>query len=91
MVVREAGPRGQFDYLIALFSSNEKSCEMKYIRKKGKNMKLYILNISQNKFICLESILLIAVRGFISIFLCMWHDLSQMGTSELLGLARYLL
>jgi hypothetical protein len=39
-------------------------------------------------FICLESILLIAVRGFISIFVCMWHDLSQMRTSELQGLAR---
>jgi hypothetical protein len=38
-------------------------------------------------FICLESILLMAELGFISIFLCMWQDLSQMGTSELLGLA----
>jgi hypothetical protein len=42
-------------------------------------------------FICLESMLLIAVRGFISIFLCMWQELSQLGTSELLRLGRYLL
>jgi hypothetical protein len=55
------------------------------------NTTLHILNISQNMFICLESIILIAIRGFISIFLCMWHDLSQMGTSEVLGLATYLL
>jgi hypothetical protein len=39
-------------------------------KKQMKNTTLYILNISQNMFICFESILLIAVRGFISIFLC---------------------
>jgi hypothetical protein len=58
-------------------------------KEQRKNKTLYMLNISQNMFICLESMLLIAVRGFISIFLCMWHDLSKMGTSELLRLARY--
>jgi hypothetical protein len=31
---------------------------------------MYILNISQNMFTCPESILLIAVRGFISFFVC---------------------
>jgi hypothetical protein len=31
MVVREAGPWGPCDYLIVLFSSNEKACEMKHI------------------------------------------------------------
>jgi hypothetical protein len=34
--VREARPRGPLDYLIVLFSSIEKSCDMKYIRNKGK-------------------------------------------------------
>jgi hypothetical protein len=77
--------------LFVLFSYNEKACEMKYKEhRKNTTLYSYILNISQNMFICLESILLIAVRGFISIFLCMWHDLSQMGTSELLGPATWL-
>jgi hypothetical protein len=34
--VREAGPRGPLDYLIVLFSSNEKACEIKYEGKKEK-------------------------------------------------------
>jgi hypothetical protein len=41
-------------------------------------------------FICIKSILLIAVRGFIFIFLCMGHDLSQMGATELLGASEML-
>jgi hypothetical protein len=36
-------------------------------KEQRKNMTLYILNISQYMFICLESILIIAVRGFISL------------------------
>jgi hypothetical protein len=79
MGVRDARPKGPLDYLIVLFSSSEKACEMK--KEETKNTTLYILSISRNTFICLESILLIAVRGFISIFLCMWHDLSQVGTT----------
>jgi hypothetical protein len=34
--VSEAGPRVPLDYLIILFSSNEKACEMKYVGNKGK-------------------------------------------------------
>jgi hypothetical protein len=37
-----------------------------------KNTTLYILNISQNMFVCLEFILLIAIRGFISIYLSLY-------------------
>jgi hypothetical protein len=59
-------------------------------KEQRKNTTLYILNITQNMFICLESILMV-VSGFISICLCMWHDLSQMQTLELLGLARLFL
>jgi hypothetical protein len=72
MVVRgplcKAEPRGPRDYLIVLFSSSEN--HVKWNKKQRKNRALHILNILQNMFICLESILLIAVRGFISIFVC---------------------
>jgi hypothetical protein len=36
-------------------------------------------------FISHQSILLAAARGFVSLSPCMWHDLSQMAISELLG------
>jgi hypothetical protein len=38
------------------------------IKEQKENTTLHILNISQNMFICLEFILLIAARGFISVF-----------------------
>jgi hypothetical protein len=54
-----------------LFSSNEKKHVKWNIQGTKEKYDIVILNISQNMFICLKSILLIVVHGFIlSFFVC---------------------